>query len=78
MIQFSKKDNEKVLNVIKEGKIDSADISFPNLIDTIVLKMKNLGLLTKLMITFEDKRMSNSKYTVRYCSIISKNSKNGV
>ena len=39
MIQFSKKDKEKVLNAIKESKIDAADISFPNLIDTIMLKM---------------------------------------
>lgn len=60
MMLFSKKDNEKVLNAIKEGKIDAADISFPNLIDTIVLKMKNLGLLTKLTKAFDDKRRSNS------------------
>ena len=60
MMQFSKKDNEKVLKAIKEGKIDAADMSFPNLIDTIVLKVKNLGLLTKLTKAFEDKRRSNS------------------
>ncbi|WP_297430703.1 transposase [Clostridium sp.] len=59
MIQFSKKDNEKILKAIKEGKIDSADISFPNLIDTILLKMKELGLLGKLPKAFKDKRMKN-------------------
>ena len=60
MIQFSKKDKDKVLNAIKEGNIDAADISFPNLIDTIMLKMKNIGVLAKLTKAFEEKRRDNS------------------
>lgn len=60
MMKFSKKDNEKVLTSINEGNIDVADISFPNLIDTIILKMKNLGLLTKLTKAFKEKRGANS------------------
>lgn len=61
MIQFSKKDKDKVLNAIKEGNIDAADISFPNLIDTIMLKMKNIGVLTKLTKSFAEKRRDNSR-----------------
>lgn len=60
MMQFSKKDNERVLNAIKEGNIDAADISFPNLIDTIMIKMKNIGLLAKLPRAFKEKRGANS------------------
>lgn len=60
MIQFSKKDKDKVLNAIKEGNIDAADISFPNLIDTIMLKMKNIGVLAKLTKAFAEKRRDNS------------------
>ncbi len=29
MIQFSKKDKDKVLNAIKQGNIDDVDIAFP-------------------------------------------------
>lgn len=60
MMQLSKKDKEKVLESIKKGKIDAADISFPNLIDTIVLKMKNVGLIEDLPIAFKEKRRNNS------------------
>lgn len=42
MIQLSSKDKERVLENIKNGNIDAADVSFPNLIDTIILKMKGL------------------------------------
>ena len=59
MIQFSKKDKDKVLNATKEGNIDAADISFPNLIDTIMLKMKNIGVLAKLTKAFPEKRRDN-------------------
>lgn len=36
ILQLSKNDKEKVLADIKAGTIDAADISFPNLIDTII------------------------------------------
>ncbi len=61
MLQLSKKDKEKVLEGIKNGKIDSADISYPNLIDTIALEMKKLGLMDKLSNSFLDKRDTNQK-----------------
>jgi len=59
MLQLSKNDKNRILEAIKVGKIDSADLSFPNLIDTIVLKMKNIGLIDKLAESFRDKRKQN-------------------
>ena len=58
-MQISKKDKELVLEAIKQGTIDAADISFPNLIDAIILKMKNEGLLALLENALKDKRASN-------------------
>ena len=34
MLQLSKNNKKKVLESIKCGSIDAADVSFPNLIDT--------------------------------------------
>ena len=59
MLQLSKNDKNKVLEAIKRGEIDAADLSFPNLIDTIMLKMKNIGLINKLSESFKDKRKQN-------------------
>ena len=59
MLQLSKNDKNQVLDAIKAGTIDAADISFPNLIDTIVLKMKKIGLISKLSDSFNDKRKVN-------------------
>ncbi|MHC6178292.1 hypothetical protein ACYUJ6_03930 [Clostridium sp. JNZ X4-2] len=59
MLQLSKNDKSKVLESIKSENIDAADVSFPNLIDTIILKMKNIGLISKLDESFKDKRKQN-------------------
>jgi len=59
MIQLSSKDKKRVLENIKNGTIDAADVSFPNLIDTIILKMKRLNLLEPLEKAFSDKRSIN-------------------
>lgn len=59
MLQLSKNDKNRVLEAIKCGDIDAADLSFPNLIDTIILKMKNIGLISKLAESFKDKRKQN-------------------
>ena len=40
MIQICQKDKEKVFEAIRTGKIDAAEMSFPNLIDDILLVMK--------------------------------------
>lgn len=59
MLQLSKNDKNEVLKALKAGKIDAADVSFPNLIDTIVLQMKNIKLINKLSESFKDKRKQN-------------------
>lgn len=59
MIQISTKDKEKVLEAIRKGTIDAADIGFPNLIDAMILKMKQEGILELLEMTFSDKRSEN-------------------
>ena len=59
MLQLSKNDKDMVLDAIKTGNIDAADISFPNLIDSIVLKMKKIGLISRLSESFKDKRKNN-------------------
>jgi len=56
---ISEKDKARVLEAIKAGKIDAADVSFPNLIDAIVLEMKKSGNLDLLEASFEDKRRDN-------------------
>ena len=40
MIQICQKDKEKVFEAIRTRKIDAAEMSFPNLIDDILLVMK--------------------------------------
>ena len=48
MVQICQKDKEKVFEAIRTGKIDSAEMSFPNLIDDILLVMKKRGLTAPL------------------------------
>ena len=59
MIQISRKDKEKVLEAIRKGTIDAADIGFPNLIDAMILKMKQEGILELMEMAFSDKRSEN-------------------
>ena len=44
MIQICRNDREKVYEAIRTGKIDAAEMSFPNLIDDIILTMNRRGL----------------------------------
>lgn len=60
MIQICCKDKERVLDAIRSGHIDAADMSFPNLIDSMVLTMKRHGFLDPLSDFLEDKRRDNS------------------
>lgn len=59
MIQICRKDKEKVYKAIRTGKIDSAEMSFSNLIDGILLTMKK-GLTDLLPEALSDKRSNNS------------------
>ena len=60
MIQICRKDKEKVYEAIRAGKIDAAEMSFPNLIDDIILFMKKQGLTDLLAQALTDKRRDNS------------------
>ena len=60
MIQICQKDEEKVYEAIRTGKIDAVEMSFPNLIDDIILTMKRRGLTDALVQTLLDKRRDNS------------------
>lgn len=59
MIQICKKDKEKVFEAIRTGQIDAAELSFPNLIDDIVLTMKYQRLTDLLPLALPDKRRDN-------------------
>ena len=60
MIQICRKDKEKVYEAIRTGKIDTAEMSFPNLIDDIILTLKKRGLTDLLAQALPDKRRDNS------------------
>lgn len=60
MIQICRKDKEKVYDAIRTGKIDAAEMSFPNLIDDIILTLKRRGLTELLSQALPDKRRDNS------------------
>lgn len=60
MKQICRKDKERVLAAIRSGHIDAADMSFPNLIDSMILAMKHHGFLETLTDFLEDRRRDNS------------------
>lgn len=59
MIQICREEKEKVYDAIHNGKIDAAEMSFPNLIDDIILTMKRQGLTDLLSNALPDKRRNN-------------------
>ena len=59
MMQICHEDKMKVYEAIQSGHIDAADLSFPNLIDSIVLTMKRHGILAPLSEALEDRRRDN-------------------
>ena len=60
MIQICRKDKKKVYEAIRKGKMDAAEMSFPNLIDDIILTLKKRGLTDLLSQALPDKRRDNS------------------
>jgi hypothetical protein len=58
-MQISQEDKNRVLEGIRTGKIDAADVSFPNLIDAFILKMHEEGIIGLLNETYPDKRAGN-------------------
>jgi hypothetical protein len=71
MLQIIQENKEKVIEQIKQGRIDAADISQPNFIDGIVLKMNELGVLGKLSQIIEDKRKANAVIPLKLIWILS-------
>ena len=61
MIQLSKQDKEHVLNSIKNGHIDAADLALPNLVDSIILLMNKMDITKNFSQFIEDKRADNMK-----------------
>jgi hypothetical protein len=59
-MKYSQDNKDEVLKAIKEGTIDTAEISYPNLVDTMLLKMKEIGLISSLGEAFEEKRRNNA------------------
>jgi hypothetical protein len=59
-LNISKFDKKVVTEAIRKGAIDAADLSFPNLIDLIILKMKEEGYIDELGEAFVDKRARNT------------------
>ena len=59
MIQICRKDKEKVIEALRTGKIDAAEIAFPNLIDDMILTMKRKGLIDSLSLALPDRRRDN-------------------
>jgi hypothetical protein len=75
MITYCTKDKEKVLKALREGKIDTADVCYPNLVDEMVLEMRKVGILEDLGQNLKDKRASNKGiplYLILVLAIVSK------
>lgn len=59
MIRICQKNKDKVYEAIRTGNIDAAEMSFPNLIDDILLTIKKHGLTELLPAALPDKRSDN-------------------
>ena len=70
MIQICQESKEEVLRSIKAGQIDAADISRPNFIDRIILKMERLGVTNELSEIIEDKRKKNALIPLKFIWIL--------
>lgn len=60
MIKVCRKDQETILQRIREGKIDAAALSSSHLVDDIILSMKKNGVLDCIRRGFPDKRADNT------------------
>jgi hypothetical protein len=71
MLQITQESKEKVLAAIQQGRIDAADISQPNFIDGILLKMKELGVVDELCRIIADRRQANASIPLEFIWILS-------
>jgi hypothetical protein len=56
MLKTCKLNKEEVIKALKKGNIDAGDVSFPDFIDGIILKMAKIGLIDLFEDVIEDKR----------------------
>jgi len=70
MVQIAQESKEKILDAVKEGRIDAADISQPNFIDGIILKMKELGVVEELRHVMADKRQPNAVIPLEFIWVL--------
>jgi hypothetical protein len=61
MMKIHKAGQEEILEKIREGRIDGAAISTENFVDTIIKKMKGLGVIDELKHIVTDKRADNAR-----------------
>jgi len=70
MIQISQESKEKVLEAIKQGRIDAAAISQPNFIERIIQKMHEIGVVGELCHLIEDKRKPNAVIPIKFIWVL--------
>jgi hypothetical protein len=71
MLKISQESKEKVMASISQGRVDAAEISQPNFIDGIILKMKELGVTEELCHIVVDKRKPNAVIPLKFVWILS-------
>ena len=59
-MKISSNDQDRVLEALRRGEIDAADVSYPNLIDKIIIRIKKMGLIDKFAGILCDKRRNGS------------------
>ena len=60
MLHIIQESKEQVLSAIKNGRIEACDVSQPNFIDGIILKMEELGVINGLIHIIDDRRTTNT------------------
>ena len=71
MLKIVQESKARALEAIKQGRIDVADISQPNFIDEIILKMQRLGVISELSNLIEDKRKTNAVIPLEFIWVLS-------
>ena len=70
MLKIAKKSKTNILNSIQNGRIGAVDISQPNFIDEIILKMHENGVVNKLEELIKDKRHQNATIPLKFIWIL--------
>ena len=70
MLKTSQENREQVLESIRQGRVDAADISQTNFIDGIILKMHELGVTEELGQIVMEKRKSNAVIPLEFIWVL--------